>query len=131
MRIHGWRQWTVVIAFVVTLFVTGLFAVRTFRDALYWRAHTDEPIRGWMTVGYVAHSYHVPPHVLYKALRLPHRPPDRRPLREIAGAQNRSMDDVRVVLMDAIIHARPPYPPPPPPDDADAAPVASPGGRAP
>lgn len=131
MRIHGWRQWTVVIAFVVTLGVTGLFAARTIQKALYWRAHTDEPIHGWMTVGYVAHSYHVPPHVLYKALGLPHKPPDKRPLREIASAQNRSLDDVRAVLMDAIIHARPPYPPPPPPEDVDAAPAASPGGRAP
>lgn len=121
-----------VLAFVVVIAVTILFAIRTVRQALYWHSHRDEPIHGWMTVGYVAHSYHVPPHVLYKALGLPHKPPDKRPLREIAAAQNRSMDDVRTVLMDAIVHARPPYPPPPPPDDADAAPAAaSPGGRAP
>lgn len=128
MPIRGWRQRSVVIAFVVALSVTGLFAARTIRDAVYWHYHTDEPIRGWMNVGYVAHSYHVPPHVLYKALGLPHRPPDKRPLREIAASQNRSMDEIRTVLMDAIIHARPPYPPPPPPDDAQPTP---PGGRAP
>lgn len=115
MRIHGWRQWLVIAAFILTIAITGLFTVRTVRNALYWHNHTDEPIHGWMTVGYVAHSYHVPPHVLYKALGLPHKPPDKRPLREIASAQNRSMDDIRTVLMDAIIHARPPYPPPPPP----------------
>lgn len=129
MRISGWRQWLLVMAFIGTLALTGLFAARTVRNALYWHYHTDEPIRGWMTVGYVAHSYHVPPHVLYKALGLPHKPPDKRPLREIAREQNRSMDDVRVVLRDAIIHARPPYPPPPPPDDALAAPSPT-GGRA-
>lgn len=60
-------------------------------------------------------SYHVPPHVLYLALGLPHKPPDKRPLREIAKAQNRSMDKIRNLLLDAIVHARPPYPPPPPP----------------
>jgi len=128
MRIRGWQQWLVMLAFFVVITITTLFAVRTVRQALYWHNHHDEPIHGWMTIGYVAHSYHVPPHVLYKALGLPHKPPDKRPLREIAGAQNRSMDVISVVLMDAITHARPPYPPPPPPDDAD---VAPPGGRAP
>jgi hypothetical protein len=128
MRIRGWQQWLVMLAFFVVITITTLFAARTVRQALYWHNHRDEPIHGWMTVGYVAHSYHVPPHVLYKALGLPHKPPDKRPLREIAGAQNRSMDVISVVLMDAITHARPPYPPPPPPDDAD---VAPPGGRAP
>lgn len=117
MRIRGWRQWLVLLAFAVVVTATSVFAVRTARRALYWHNHTDETIHGWMTIGYVAHSYHVPPHVLYRALGLPHTPPDKRPLREIAGAQNRSVDDVRAALTDAIIHARPPYPPPPPPDD--------------
>lgn len=121
MAIHGWRQWLLVSAFIITVLITSLFAVRTARRALYWRNHTDEPIRGWMTVGYVAHSYHVPPHVLFQALGLPHQPPDKRPLRELASAQGRTVDEVKAVLMDAIVHSRPPYPPPPPPD----------GGRAP
>jgi len=47
--------------------------------------------------------------VLYQALGLPHTRPDKRPLREIAKAQNMSMDEIRAVLQDAIIHARPPY----------------------
>ena len=72
-----------------------VFIVRAVRPAIYWHYHQDEPIRGWMNVGYVAHSYHVPPHVLYRALGLPHKPPDKRPLREIAKAQNRSMDEIR------------------------------------
>jgi len=115
MKNLGWRQWALVLAFLSVLCFTGFFAVRTVRDAIYWHHHQDEPIRGWMSVGYIAHSYHVPPHVLYQALGLPHKPPDKRPLREIARGQNRPMDEVRAVLMDAIVHARPPYPPPPPP----------------
>jgi hypothetical protein len=103
--------------FLLVLGFTGLHAVRTIRDAIYWHSHQDEPIHGWMNVGYVAHSYSVPPHVLYKALGLPHRPPDKRPLREIARSQQRSMDQIKAILQDAIIHARPPYPPPPPPDE--------------
>jgi hypothetical protein len=109
------RQWLVVLAFVLVVAATLFFAVRAVRPAVYWHYHQDEPIKGWMNVEYVAHSYHVPPHTLYIALGLPHRPPDKRPLRDIARAQNRSMDEIRTVLMGAIVHARPPYPPPAPP----------------
>ena len=68
-----------------------------------------------MNIGYVAHSYRVPPHVLHQALGLPPKP-DKRPLRRIAKAQNRTMDEVRAILQDAIIQARQPYPPPMAPD---------------
>jgi hypothetical protein len=112
MKKFGWKQALVALAFLLSLSVAGFFVVRTVRPALYWHYHRDEPIRGWMTVGYVAHSYHVPPYVLYQALDLPHRPHDRRPLREIAKEQNRSLDEIRNVLLNAIAHARPPNPPP-------------------
>jgi hypothetical protein len=115
MQHLGRRQWIVVVAFLLVLFFTGFFAVRTVHRVIYWRYHQDETIRPWMTVGYIAHSYRVPPYVLHKALGLPYRPPDRRPIREIARSQNRSVDEVIAELQDAIIHARPPYPPPPPP----------------
>jgi hypothetical protein len=113
----NWRQWLVLAAFLFFVGVAVHHAFRFVRDAIYWHYHQDEEIQGWMDVGYVAHSYRVPPHVLFKALGLPHRPPDRRPLAEIARAQNHSMDEVRAVLQDAIVHSRPPYPPPPPPDE--------------
>ena len=110
------RQWLVVLAFVVVVSFTGLFAVRTVRRAIYWHYHQDEPIRPWMSLGYVAHSYGVPPWVLYQALGLPPKPGgrDRRPIREIAREQHRSVDEVIAILQDAIVHARPPYPPPGP-----------------
>lgn len=122
LRSFGWRQWLVVALFVLVLGATGLHTARTVRRAAYWREHQDEPIRGWMTVGYVAHSYHVPPYVLYQALDLPHdphEPHDRRPLREIAREQGRTLEEITLVLQDAIKHARPPYPPPPPPTHDD------------
>jgi hypothetical protein len=115
LKTFNWQQWLVAMMFLLALGFTGLHAARTIRDAIYWHYHQDEPIRGWMTVGYAAHSYHLPPHILYQALGLPHKPPDKRPLREIAKSQNRSMNEIRVILQDAIAHARPPYPPPPPP----------------
>jgi hypothetical protein len=113
------RQWLVVLAFLLVVTGTVYFAVRAVRPAIYWHYHQDEPIAEWMNVEYVAHSYHVPPHVLFLALGMPHRPPDKRPLRDIAYSQGRSIDDVKATLMDAIVHARPPYPPPPPPKDDD------------
>lgn len=112
------RQWLVVLAFVLVVSFTGLFAVRTVRRAIYWHYHQDEPIRPWMNLGYIAHSYSVPPWVLHQALGLPQKP-DRRPVREIARAQNRPVDEVIAVLQNAIVHSRPPYPPPGPPPPPD------------
>ena len=87
------RRWLVVLAFVVVVLFTGFFATRTIRRAVYWHYHQDETIRPWMTIGYVAHSYNVPPWVLQRALGLPPGR-DRRPIREIARAQNRSVEEV-------------------------------------
>ena len=104
------------LAFLLALVFTAVHVVRTVQDAIYWRQHRDEPIQGWMTVGFVAHSYHVPPHVLLLALGLPlGPPPDKRPLADIAASRGLSVDRLTAVLNSAIVHARPPYPAPPPP----------------
>jgi hypothetical protein len=121
MKNLGGRQWLVVLAFLFVVSFTGLFAVRTVRRAIYWHYHQDETIRPWMNLGYIAHSYSVPPWVLAQALGLPPKThgPDRRPIREIAREQNRSVNAVIAILQDAIVHSRPPYPRPPdaPPDE--------------
>lgn len=125
-RLKGfsWQQWVVIAAFLLVLGFTGLHAFRAVRDAVYWSYHRDEPIRAWMNVGYVAHSYHVPPHILYEALGVPHVPHDKRPIREIAREQHRSVNEVIAVLQEAIVRARQPgaQPPPPPgpPGPADS-----------
>jgi hypothetical protein len=107
MKNLTWRQAMVAVAFLVSLSVAALFVVRAVRPVIYWHYHQDEPIRGWMNLGYVAHSYHVPPHVLHAALGLTDKP-DRRPLREIAKEQNCSMDEVRTLLLEAIVRVRRP-----------------------
>jgi hypothetical protein len=116
MKTFNWRQGAIALGFLLFLSVGVFFVVRAVRPAIYWHYHQDEPIRAWMNIGYVAHSYRVPPHVLYKALGLPHKPPDRRPIRDIARSQNRSVDEVIAILRAAIIQARPPNPPPSPPE---------------
>ncbi len=108
-----WRRLLIGL-FVAVVAFTGYHAVRTISDAIYWNAHRDEPIERWMTIGYVAHSYHVPPHVLHQALSLPPAP-DHRPLGRIARDSGRSVADIEAKLTYAIIHVRPPYPPPGPP----------------
>jgi hypothetical protein len=117
MKAFRWQQWLVVAMFLLVAGFTVFKAEHMARRAIYWHAHRDEPIHGWMNVGYVAHSYRVRPYVLYLALGLPYKSPDKRPLREIARMQHRSLDEISAVLQNAIIHARPPYPPPslPPP----------------
>jgi hypothetical protein len=112
--LHGWRQWLMAFAFLLAVTVTALFAVRAIHRGAPHRH--EEPLRGWMTIPYIAHSYRVPPHVLYEALELPSgKPHDKRPIREIARAQGRSVDEVKIILMNAIIHSRPPSQPAPPP----------------
>ncbi|MFA7248203.1 MAG: hypothetical protein WC273_01055 [Dehalococcoidia bacterium] len=124
----GWWQWLVAGVFLLALIAAGLFAVRTVRHAIYWRQHQDEPIARWMTVGYVAHSYDVPPEVLLRALGVPEpRPParpDRRPLGEIAAAQGKTFEEISATLRAAIDEARPPQtaplrPPAPRPPGSD------------
>src|SRR5258705_10844892 len=67
MKNFGWRQWLIVLAFVLAVLFTGIFAMRTVRRAAYWHNHKDEPIRPWVSIGYIAHSYRVPPYVLTEA----------------------------------------------------------------
>src|SRR5437763_2833980 len=113
MRRLGWRQWLVVALFLVAVVVTSLLMVRAVRRAAYWRSHRDVPIRAWMSVPYVAHSYRVPPHVLYEALGLrPVPPPDKRPLRVIAREQNRTVGELISELQDAIARERDAHQPP-------------------
>ena len=101
MRTFGSKQWLALFALVLVLLFTGFFAVRTVQRAVYWRHHRDERIRPWMNLGYVAHSYRVPPRILHQALGLPAKP-DRRPIREIARSQNRSNQEVIDTLEKAI-----------------------------
>ena len=117
MKRLGWKQWLALAVFALVLSFTALFAVRTVRRAMYWRLHRDEAIRPWMSIPYVAHSYRVPSHLLYEALNIPPVPHDRTPIRDIARAQNRSVDEVISVLQNAIARQRalqPPGAPPPP-----------------
>jgi hypothetical protein len=77
MRTFRCQQWLIVAMFLLAAGFTVFKVVHTLREVIYWQVHRDEAIRGWMSVGYVAHSYHIPPDVLYLALGLPLKPPDK------------------------------------------------------
>jgi hypothetical protein len=116
VRKLGWQQWLVLTLFLAALVVAGLFGVRAVRHAVYWSLHRDVPIREWMTVPYVAHSYRVPPRVLYETLGInPSHPHDKRPLRVIAREQNRPVEEIISELQDTIARERASRPPPPAP----------------
>ena len=62
--------------FLGATLIAMFFAARFLLSVLYWSdpAHRDQPLEGWMTIGYVAHSYEVPRDRLIEILEL--RPPD-------------------------------------------------------
>ena len=124
-----WKQWLFILGFVVSLVIVVVFALQAFRHAP--RPRADEPIRAWMTVPYVSHSYHVPDYVLYQALGIQGTPRDRRPLTMIARQQNRTVASVIAALQDAIKLSRPPNPTPLPfPPGTTPPPAAAPRGPA-
>jgi hypothetical protein len=102
----GWQRWLILVAFLAVVGFTGLQTVRTVRHMNHTQFRRDEEIHGWMTIGYLAHSYRVPPEVLKAAVGLPDSPPDTRPLAEIAKAQGRSLDELSTSLQEAIARAR-------------------------
>lgn len=113
------NQWLLVGLFLLALFATGFFGVRAIRRAIYWRNHRDEQIKPWMSVPYVAHSYRVPPPMLFQAIGLEPTPHDKRPLRIIAREQNRPVETLISELDEAIKRFRQLPRPPPPPSTSD------------
>lgn len=102
-RIAVFRRRRIIAGILIFLIIfTGFFIYRMFDRARYWSERADEPIRGWMTIGYIARSRHVPPPVLRRALGLPPETRDRRPLAAIAEEQNRPVEELVVILEDAI-----------------------------
>ncbi|MSP21609.1 MAG: hypothetical protein EXR66_01055 [Dehalococcoidia bacterium] len=98
----GWWQWLLCAMLVGAMLFAGLFAVRTVRYSLYWSQHRADPIERWMTVNYVAHSYGVPPEVLWQALGEEHgKAPTRsvrRPLSEVVADHGQTFEEVRATL---------------------------------
>ncbi len=97
-----------IVGLIVVLMITLIFGLRLAGRL----AHRPlrEPIRPWMSVPQIAHANKIPPEALFEALGLPvTRPPDLRPISEIARAQNRSVEDV-IRILEERIQRDPPAP---------------------
>jgi hypothetical protein len=105
------RRYLLLGALVLALFVTLFFGTRAFRRLI--GPPRDEPIRGWMNIPYIAHSYRIPPDRLLQALDLPNeKPPTKKPIDRIARDLNLSTDEVIKRLEEAIAQERSLQPPP-------------------
>lgn len=98
---------TVILA--AALAVSLFFAVRMTMFWIYWNdpAHREQEIAGWMTPGYIAHSWQVPREVVLKALNAPMPPPNGpMNLRELAEANGMTVDELIAAAQTAIAEFR-------------------------
>ena len=97
------------LAFLLAITGTFVFVSRAGRHARQVRTE-NEPIRGWMSVPFIAHTHHVPASVLFQAIGvLPREPRDRRSVRRIAHDLNRPVPELIAKLQRAIdVAAHPP-----------------------
>jgi hypothetical protein len=79
------KQRALVIGLIfIGLLIVGIFGWRTARAFREFRGHRPAPplaaepmetdvtlIRDWMTIPFISKMYHVPPHILFKALDIP------------------------------------------------------------
>jgi hypothetical protein len=95
------RQRALVIALIVLgVLIVGFFGLRTLRAFREFRGHkpprppfapaaaqqaqTDvELIRDWMTIGFVSHSYHTHPRLLYETLGIPSKGNEEKSLKQL------------------------------------------------
>jgi hypothetical protein len=98
---------TVLLAFglILAIALTFVFGYRAGRHARFIRWE-NEPIRSWMSIPFIAHSHHVAPDILYRAIGVEPQPKDHRPLRRIAREQKRPVDQIIRELDAAIAQYR-------------------------
>ena len=102
VRNYRWKRGLLILGLAISLALIGIFTIRTVHNIPH--ARVDEPIRPWMNVPYIAHSYHVAARILYQALGLAATSPfDRRPLSEIGRDQHRPVQTL-ISLLEGVIH---------------------------
>ena len=102
-----WRQHRgLVLALVAACLVTLFFAIRLTVSTLYWAGHRDAALAGWMTVGYVAHSYDVDRLRLAEALGLDPSQRPRLTLDEIAARSGMPLAEVEATVLAVIAAER-------------------------
>ena len=95
-----------VLGFLAALILTAVLLMRLIADVVYWPQHQDEPISGWMTIGYVAHSYDVDKDGLVEVLGIETDLRRHLTLKAIADGQDLTLAELRNALLKAIIDQR-------------------------
>ena len=89
-----WRDHRIaLLAFLAAGAVTLFFAGRLAFFTLYWAdpAHRDQHPAGWMTLGYVSRSWHVPLDAVVEGLAVDHVPGKPRTLAELAADRGETL----------------------------------------
>ncbi|OUS05045.1 hypothetical protein A9Q96_13165 [Rhodobacterales bacterium 52_120_T64] len=95
-----------VLGFLGALMLTSVLFVRLIADVVYWPQHQDETISGWMTIGYVAHSYDVDKDDLIEALGIEDDLRRHLTLKAIADAQDISLAELQRTLLKSVTNQR-------------------------
>lgn len=95
-----------VLGFMAALILTTVLFVRLIANVVYWPQHRDTEISGWMTVGYVAHSYDVDKDGLIEALGIETDLRRHLTLKAIADAQNMPLEELQNTLLNAVAAQR-------------------------
>lgn len=95
-------------AFLLACAVTLFFAGSTVWRGTYWALHLEEPVRPWMTVGYIGRSWGVDPRKIdaLAGLPLPEVKGHPQPLSEIARDRGVPVEDVIAEVEAAIAKLR-------------------------
>lgn len=107
---HLWRHHKLLLlAFSLAAALTLLFAVRMVAFSLYWAdpEHQYQPLEGWMTLRYVAHSYQLNPKDVDRILQIDAAPDGRQTLQRLMQQKNMTLHDLQLRL-DEFIASRPP-----------------------
>ena len=100
------RQRIIAAVLTLALVFTGYFVYRAMDRTRSLRAHRHESVRGWMTIRRISRAHGVPPREIKLALGLDAGVPERRTLAEVAADQDRSVDDLILIVEKAIAAER-------------------------
>ncbi len=87
------RTVLLIVGLIVAIAFTFVFGYRAGRHARFIRWE-NEPVRAWMSIPFIAHTHHVAPEILYRAIGLTPQPKDHRPIRRIAREQKRPVQQI-------------------------------------
>lgn len=109
------------------LLIVGFFGLRTFHAFREFGGHRPPPpfagpedgkpaetdvelIRDWMTIGFIAHTYHTPPRALYDALGIPPKGNEKKSLKQLNDEFFPDEPDHVITVVKAAVQASLPPP---------------------